>query len=225
MSPEIMAIHRIHFDGYIDRLAISMGNKESFDEQIEYLNVQIYFEEKRLNRYIIELKPELYTDHEIIIKESTQLISTLKGIKKDMDSLKYSAPIYTFKWLLDMNKISLLFDKLKIEYITDSTELVVFESLFSKVDIKSVKGKIDWQIQGKNGKPNKKSILDFIDLLEENKVISIEHFKLNKDYLEVLDNLFCCKGKSLKFENNNKPKKDSKSEFHYDLKGIIQSIK
>ncbi len=135
-----------------------------------------------------------------------------------------NSDISTYKWEIEEDKLSFLFDKLRGDFISVNTTLDSFTFAFSGRPLQEVREKIQWVKYSKNRFPNKKSITDLIDILLSKNII-IKDANLKKvDELKILNTLFCSKDGEMIFTNSNFTSTGKTSEFRMDLEKIINSI-
>lgn len=132
--------------------------------------------------------------------------------------------ISTYKWEIEEEKLRLLFDKLRGNFISSDTSLEIFTFAFSGRPLKDVREKIEWLKYGKNKSVNKKSITDFLEILSSKEIISKPHHIKKNNEVEILNNLFSSKEGNLRFYNSNFVTPTIKSEYREELVSLVNSI-
>lgn len=224
MEATFIQLHRIHIDTYFDSLNETIEQRKTARKRVECLNWKIQIEEQRLNRYNNELQPQLYTDHRLMVDEIKTLIDKLTLLKNTYITDIENEGLKTFEWLIEIEKIELLYNKLINNFIDKSTSLEVFKKAFSNIELGEITEKTVWIKISKSKSPNMISISEFINFLIDKKVISTSNFKKQKDLLIILNTLFSSKNNSLKFNNGNLATKDKYSEWNKELEQIVNSI-
>lgn len=224
MDETTRQFHRFHIDTYFDSLSETIELRKTTREKVEYLNLQICFEEQRLNRYYNELQPQLYTDHRLMVDEVKTLIHKLILLKNTYITDIENEGLKTFEWLIDTDKIEVLYNKLINNFIDKGTSLEVFRKAFLNIELSEITEKIVWLKVSKNKHPNKKSISDLVNILSEKKVIANLELEQKKDLLTKLNTLFSSKDTNLIFTNSNLSKKGKVSEYYLVLEQIVNLI-
>ena len=220
-----LEFHKIHCEDFFKTFYSNLELRNTNEAQLEYFNYNLLIEEQRLNRYLDELKPNLYLDHRIYVDELKNIIIRLLAEKDELEKSLNKIEIITYKWDIEEEKLELLFDKLKVDFISSETSLDVFKFLFSGKVLKSVDKKIEWQMIAKNGNTNKRSITDFIDVLDLLKIISKSNNIKKVDEIKILNTLFSSIIEAnLIFTTSNFITPKEKSQTRGELESIINSI-
>lgn len=216
--------HKRHISTFFENFAISLENRRSDEERLECFDYYLMLEQQRLNRYLNVLTPDLYIDHKLYTDEIKDIILRLTYEKDIFEKTLNDCKVVTYKWELEGEQIKLLFEKLKGNFISTETSFEAFEFLFSGQTLKVTNKKIEWLKYGQNKAPNKKSITDFIDILNSKKIISKPDKMKKIDEVKILNSLFSSQNKSLNFTNSNFVTPRSKSTYNAELERLISSI-
>ena len=124
-----LEFHKIHCEDFFKTFYSNLELRNTNEAQLEYFNYNLLIEEQRLNRYLDELKPNLYLDHRIYVDELKNIIIRLLAEKDELEKSLNKIEIITYKWDIEEEKLELLFDKLKVDFISSETSLDVFNPL------------------------------------------------------------------------------------------------
>jgi len=127
--------------------------------------------------------------------------------------------IIGFNWLGNENELQNLFNKLVEDEFIKIMEFDDFKFIFSGQEIQNIKHKIVWLKIALNKKPSKKSISDLIDVL-----VSMEYINYKGSIVKILSSCFKSETSELKFYHANLVKKDSFSEFRFELEKIVKNL-
>lgn len=217
-------LHRFHIDTFFETFYESLENRKTYEEKLSSFDFNLLIENQRLNRYLEELKPNLFLDHRLYVDEVKNIILKLTVEKEAFMKSLNNSVISTYKWEIGDDKLSLLFDKLRGNFISTDTTLQTFTFVFSGRPLTEAKAKIEWLKCGKNKFPNKKSITDLIDILCSENIISKNENIRKVDEIVILNTLFRSKDGEMDFKNSNFTSTGKTSEFRMDLENIINSI-
>lgn len=130
--------HKYHIETYFDTFKDEISKRNSDDEVLSYLQHKIEIEEKRLNRYLVELRPDLYTDHRIYIDDIETIIQKLKNIKQELfpekktnEAIKLNYGTFNEKVIetlyngLYPEKIDVMFDDFKIHFLPNHETILI----------------------------------------------------------------------------------------------------
>ncbi len=224
MSEFNLDLHKWHIDTFFETFFDNLKERSTDEEKIKYVDYLILLEQQRLNRYLTELKPDLYINHKLYVCDINHIILKLTEHKKSLINSMDKNEVLTYKWKIEKEKLILLYEKLKDDFINPDTSFETFSFLFSEKPLKEAKTKIDWLKVAKNKQPNKKSITDLIDILASKSVIEKMEGLRKKDEITILNTLFSSNKKELKFSNSNFTSTENTSEYRMDLEDIINSI-
>jgi len=166
----------------------------------------------------------LYLDHRLYVDEIKSIIIRLLTEKEVLKKSLNKNKIITYEWIIEDEKLVLLFEKLKDNFISSETSLSAFKFLFSGKPLNNVKKKIEWLKVAKNGIVNKKSITDFIGVLFDKEIISKPTTMSKNTEIKIFDTLFSSKNSNLKFSTSNFVTPIKKSQHRSELETIINSI-
>lgn len=223
MSEFNLDLHKWHIDTFFETFFAQLEKRNTIEEKIKYFDYHILLEQQRLSRYLTELKPDLFINHKLYVDEVKHIILNLTEHKKSL-IIQNENEVLTYKWKIEEEKLTILYDKLKDDFINSDTSFETFSFLFSGKPLKEAKAKIDWLKMAKNKQPNKKSITDFIDILTSKSVIEKMKGLKKNDEIIILNTLFSSNKKELKFSNSNFTYTGKTSEFRLDLENLINSI-
>lgn len=156
-----------------------------------------------------------------IIKYAQIYINQLNELKTANEITKFKSDLVSYKWLQSEEKLKVLYDGLiKEEFISALTNFDNFKIAFSGVSISSIDEKIVWLKMSKNKLPNKKSVSDFIAILEELKFIN----PIKENIPNILSHCFKSTKGELKFTHSNLSNFNGCSEYRLDLEKIIKPL-
>ncbi|NML70603.1 hypothetical protein HHL23_12415 [Chryseobacterium sp. RP-3-3] len=139
----------------------------------------------------------------------------------DDNSKKQTNHLKSFNWISDRFNLEKLYSQLlKKEFISSNTSLDIFINIFANRDLNSIENKIIWMKIGRNKMTNKKSISDFINILEEYKLIE----GIKENIPKILTNCFKSENSNLNFTHSNLSNSNVYSEYRIELEKIIKDL-
>ena len=209
-----------------DLKEINQDVKEQFERLDSFIKKEIgaiprmndfilwFFDKKKINQSGKKL-PKI-TDEEII-HYAIQYVETLKNLIPKSNNEQFG--LKSFKWLASEEELeNLYYSLLKQEFIAE-IDFQFFKGIFSQSNCSDIVHKIIWLKNGLNKKPNKKSITDLIEVLEENNFIIYEG-----SIIKILNSCFKSRAEDFKFTHANRSKEGDYSQFRIDLEKIVKSL-
>ncbi|MDR3678904.1 MAG: hypothetical protein P4L41_02985 [Flavipsychrobacter sp.] len=201
---------------------VYLGRKnDHVDYTLHYLNSQDYID--FLNN---EFKPLLNPELNLHLSDWIRYKSIemqLKTLDSSNEITSNSKKTNVFQWQKEPEKLKLLYSKLVDNFISRDTTFDTFEKVFAPVQ-SDITGKIVWLKRARTHDLNKKSVIEFFDILNSNNYISIKH-SFGKNEFDILNSCVTDKDNNeLKFTASNKPTSESPSEWCCELEEIIRSL-
>lgn len=180
--------------------------------------VEWFFDNKKINQTGKNL-PKI-KDAEII-KYAQIYVSQLDELKKSNEITKFNSDLISYKWIQSEEKLKQLYNNLIAEkFVSTLTDFNTLSKVFSGTSINSIDNNIIWLKKSKNKFTNKKSISDFISILEELKFIN----PIKDNIPNILSHCFKSTNGVLKFTHSNLSNSNGCSEFRLDLERIIKNL-
>lgn len=181
-----------------------------------------YFDKKKIKetgKLIPKITDVQMAEYISEYNESLSAIFKPLTIKSESKSIKSTKSI---KWIASELKLNRLYNELQLlNFVSSRTTFEDFKFNFSGNDLDLINKKIIWLKIGKNKKPNKKSISDFINVLVNHNYVE----RIPAYTTKILGSIFTSIDADLIFHQSNLAKNDDTfSEFRMDFEKIINSL-